>query len=183
MFTSGLLSDTPWPGKRVTRRLSYNKGVPFAAALLAATLAAGCESDTLMGACGVCEPGTTCVDGRCVQLCNRDRDCGGCNVCVDGLCSDNACAPDPCSLCTASEVCYGQECLPACSDTPDCEAGEVCYAAPGGNVCVPEGRITTVIPVDSYHVSGDSNVMVKGGVRYVGGVTSSSTYTVTPVIE
>ncbi len=94
-----------------------------------------------------CDPGYTCRDGYCLELCTADRDCAKVEQCVNGLCERVAnpeCAAD--SDCSAGGNCVAPEgtCLAgACGYTAvtngtACSAGSVAGWCWSG-VCVPRG--------------------------------------------
>jgi hypothetical protein len=92
--------------------------------------------------CGdrVCEPGETCKDGQCVDLCAPPVKCPVGQVCQGGKCID------PCALskCPAGQSCLAGKCVDNCAclaktaqDYPCAGETPVCDAKKG--TCVPPG--------------------------------------------
>ena len=75
--------------------------------------------------CG-CPTGFCLIDGECVQdtgcNCNESA-CTGCDVCVNGICTDG---------CPSGTVCWNNECAPTCESETGC-FGETC---PNGLACI-----------------------------------------------
>lgn len=90
---------------------------------------------------------------------------------------------DPGEDCQTGRVSFRGECRPRCTTVEQCASGEACFAAPGGGVCVPAPRVTTVVPTGFYHVSRGPEVTAIGGIHPVGGVSTGTSGTVTPPIE
>jgi hypothetical protein len=81
-----------------------------------------------------------CDDGQCVELCDRNADCGGgvCSISVPtpedvfGSCAGPIGATPPGQSCNVgmecqSGVCFNFVCTSLCATTPDCPSGQVCF--------------------------------------------------------
>ncbi|MFK7987029.1 MAG: MYXO-CTERM sorting domain-containing protein [Sandaracinaceae bacterium] len=69
--------------------------------------------------------------------CTMDNQCGGGEVCTDGICRRVACAAA--SDCAGGMTCVDSVCRNLCSGDSDCGGGEVCDTTAGS--CVPVGSL------------------------------------------
>jgi hypothetical protein len=114
------------------------------------------------GDAGVCDPGFTCVDGKCVDPCGPPTKCPVGQVCQDGKCKD------PCALvkCPTGQLCQGGTCHDKCTclaksasvypckgDTPACDMD---------GTCVPSGCDTTACPTGQHCESTSAGPVCKG---------------------
>jgi hypothetical protein len=81
-------------------------------------------------------PGTTCVQGQCVQACQEDDDCTRPMTCQGNVCSPLACEGD--EDCGDNQVCTdmggGSICMDRCNNDNDCEGQLRC----NNGVCQPQ---------------------------------------------
>lgn len=147
-------------GVLVTMRRRSARALPLAAAVVAASLAAGCNDDksnaTVRGACDpACGSDEQCVDGACVPIpCEGDDDCAEGEECTDGVCEavsvgcdctdEEVCVEGTCvpaeTPCTIDDECpEGQQCVDGSCAAPECETADDCAACTGGQVARCEG--------------------------------------------